>query len=136
MKTWLMKTKLVKTRLTKTRLMKTRLVKACGALGVAAAAAVAAPYGQTAPAGDPPTDAEILALISKHCVQCHAVQPTHEAFARPPQGVVLETIEEISRNAPKIMSQVVIERAMPLGNQTGMTDAERDRLAAWIESRK
>ena len=50
--------------------------------------------------------------------------------------MVLETIEEISRHAPTIMNQVVIERAMPLGNQTGMTDAERDLLAAWIEGRK
>ena len=83
-----------------------------------------------------PTDAEILALVKTHCVRCHATEPTHEAFAKPPQGIVLETIEEIVRNAPKIMSQVVVQRAMPLGNETGMTDAERDRLAAWIEGRK
>jgi uncharacterized membrane protein len=24
---------------------------------------------------------------------------------------------------------------MPLGNETGMTDEERDRIAAWIEGR-
>jgi len=33
------------------------------------------------------------------------------------------------------MTQVVVDRAMPLGNQTGMTDEERDRIAAWIEGR-
>jgi len=33
------------------------------------------------------------------------------------------------------MTQVVVNRVMPLGNQTGMTDQDRDRIAAWIESR-
>ena len=102
------------------------------ALALAVFAVATAAHAQTAA----PTDAEILALVKTHCVRCHATEPTHEAFAKPPQGIVLETIEEIARNAPKIMSQVVVQRAMPLGNETGMTDAERDRLAAWIEGRK
>jgi uncharacterized membrane protein len=102
------------------------------ALAAAAAGAAAA----TAAAAAPPSDAEILALISKHCTQCHAAEPTHEAFAKPPKGIVLQTVEQISRNAPKILDQVVIQRAMPLGNETGMTDAERDLIAAWIEGRK
>jgi uncharacterized membrane protein len=34
------------------------------------------------------------------------------------------------------MTQVVVNRAMPLGNQTGMTDEERDQIAAWIEGRR
>jgi uncharacterized membrane protein len=96
--------------------------------------AVAQPSGQTA--AGPPADAEILALMKTHCVPCHAAEPAHEAFAKAPAGILLETLEQISRNAPRIMTQVVVNRAMPLGNQTGMTDAERDRIAAWIESRK
>jgi uncharacterized membrane protein len=83
----------------------------------------------------PPTDAEILALMRTHCVVCHAAEPTHEAFAKAPAGILLETIAEVVDNAAKIMSQVVVNRAMPLGNQTGMTDEERDRIAAWIEGR-
>jgi uncharacterized membrane protein len=102
------------------------------ALAAAAATAAAA----TAATAAPPSDAEILALVTKHCTQCHATEPTHEAFAKPPQGIVLQTIEQISRNALKIMDQVVIQRAMPLGNETGMTDAERDLIAAWIEGHK
>jgi uncharacterized membrane protein len=42
---------------------------------------------------------------------------------------------QIAGNAEKIMTQVVTNRAMPLGNETGMTDRERDRIAAWIEGR-
>jgi uncharacterized membrane protein len=83
----------------------------------------------------PPTDAEILALMRAHCVACHAAEPTHEAFAKAPAGVLLETIPQVAVNAARIMTQVVVNRAMPLGNQTGMTDGERDRIAAWIEGR-
>ena len=109
---------------------------AVAALAFAAATIATAAHGQAAAPAGPPNDAEILALVKAHCVRCHATEPTHEAFAKPPAGIVLETIEEIARNAPKIMNQVVVQRAMPLGNETGMTDAERDRLAAWIEGRK
>jgi uncharacterized membrane protein len=88
-----------------------------------------------AQAPGPPTDAEILALMKTHCVMCHAAEPAHPAFARAPAGVLLETIPQAAANAARIMDQVVVTRAMPLGNETGMTDAERDRIAAWIEGR-
>jgi uncharacterized membrane protein len=88
-----------------------------------------------AQAPGPPADAAILVLMKTHCVACHAAEPTHEAFAKPPAGVLLETIEQVAGNAARIMTQVVVNRAMPLGNQTGMTDEERERIAAWIESR-
>ncbi len=95
--------------------------------------AATAPTASFAQALLPPTDAEILALMRAHCVACHAAEPTHEAFAKAPAGVLLETIPQVAVNAARIMTQVVVNRAMPLGNQTGMTDGERDRIAAWIE---
>jgi uncharacterized membrane protein len=94
---------------------------------------IAAPIAAFAQA--PPTDTEILALMRTHCVACHAAEPTHEAFAKAPAGVLLETLPQITANAARILNQVVVTRAMPLGNETGMTDEERDRIAAWIESR-
>src|SRR5262249_15191986 len=97
--------------------------------------AVMAATAAFAQAQAPPTDAEILALMKVHCVACHAAEPTHEAFAKAPAGVLLETIPQIAANAARIMTQVVVNRAMPLGNETGMTDEERDRIAAWIEGR-
>lgn len=90
----------------------------------------------TIEAAERPSDAEVLALVKTHCVPCHAAEPTHEAFAKPPAGIMLESIDQVLRYAPRIMNQVVVERAMPLGNQTGMTDAERAVIGAWIESRK
>src|SRR5258708_39370634 len=95
----------------------------------------ATPTAAFAQAPPPPADAEILALMRAHCVACHAAEPTHEAFAKAPAGVLLETIPQVAANAARVMTQVVVDRAMPLGNQTGMTDEERDRIAAWIEGR-
>lgn len=108
----------------------------CRYIGLARVAAIIVASAAPAFAGGPPTDAEILALMKTHCVRCHAAEPTHEAFAKAPAGVLLETIPQIAANAARIMNQVVVNRAMPLGNETGMTDEERDRIAAWIEGRR
>jgi uncharacterized membrane protein len=78
------------------------------------------------------SDAEVLALAKKHCTMCHAAKPTHESFSEPPKGVTLETIGNIRKYAPLILTQTVQNKAMPLGNQTGMTEEERQKFGAWI----
>jgi uncharacterized membrane protein len=78
------------------------------------------------------TDAEVLAIVQKHCVPCHAHEPQHPAFDKPPRDIVLETIDELKRYADKVREQAVEIQAMPLGNQTDMTDAERETLGRWI----
>jgi uncharacterized membrane protein len=102
-------------------------------LGVAAAAFAAASGAQAA---SPMTDAEVVALAAKHCIVCHADMPSHPAFDKPPKGIRLETIEQLRRYAKQIVEQAVVGRMMPLGNETDMTDEERDRLGAWAEGRK
>jgi uncharacterized membrane protein len=82
------------------------------------------------------TDAEALALAAKHCTACHSAEPTHPAFGKAPKGIRLDTIEGLRRYAKEIVVQVVTERAMPLGNETDMTDEERQRLGAWAEGRE
>jgi uncharacterized membrane protein len=81
-------------------------------------------------------DADVLAISQKHCVPCHAREPVHAAFDKPQGGIVLETIEELRRHADKVGEQVIESRNMPLGNQTGMTEAERDALARWMAALK
>jgi len=81
-------------------------------------------------------DAEVLALMQKHCVMCHATKPTHESFREAPKNIVLETIAEIRKHAATISAQTVQTRAMPLGNQTGMTDEERATLAQWLKNQQ
>src|SRR5215510_2623876 len=63
---------------------------------VAVLAAVTAAAAAFAQAPAPPTDAEILGLMKTHCVPCHAAEPTHEAFAEAPAGILLETIPQIA----------------------------------------
>jgi len=81
-------------------------------------------------------DAEALALVQKHCVMCHATKPTHESFREAPKNIVLETIAEIRKHAATISAQTVQTKAMPLGNQSGMTDDERATLAQWPKNQQ
>jgi uncharacterized membrane protein len=85
-----------------------------------------------APGGAVVSDADVLALTAKHCTMCHARKPTHESFQEAPKNVTLESIGEIRKYAPLILTQTVQNKAMPLGNQTAMTDEERARLGQWI----
>jgi uncharacterized membrane protein len=78
------------------------------------------------------SDADVLSLTAKHCTMCHAAKPTHESFKEPPKNVALESIGQIRKYAPLIMTQTVQNKAMPLGNQTGMTEDERIKLGQWI----
>jgi uncharacterized membrane protein len=78
------------------------------------------------------SDAEVLAITKTHCTVCHAQKPTHESFQEAPKNVTLETIDQLKRYAPLILSQTVQNKAMPLGNQTGMTEEERAKIGAWI----
>ena len=82
------------------------------------------------------SDAEVAAITRKHCVMCHAQKPSHPSFDAPPKQVVLETIEEFRAWAPKILEQVVLDRNMPIGEETAMTEEERALLARWIGALK
>jgi uncharacterized membrane protein len=81
-------------------------------------------------------DTEVLALVRKHCVMCHAIKPTHESFQEAPKNISLETIADIRKHAATISAQTVQTKAMPLANQTGMTDEERATLAQWLKNQQ
>ena len=78
----------------------------------------------------------MLALTAKHCTMCHAKKPTHESFTEPPKNVMLESIDQIKKYAPLILTQAVQNKAMPLGNQTAMSDDDRAKMGAWIAALK
>lgn len=80
------------------------------------------------------SDSAALTIVRKHCVACHAAKPTHPAFAEAPNGVALETIADLKKYAPRIYVQTVQNRAMPLGNKTGMTEDERAALGRWLKA--
>ena len=105
----------------------------------AAAAGLLALAFVTAPSRSPVPEKEVIvvfgqveAVIAAHCQACHAEEPTSPLFSAPPGGVSLETAAEIRAYAPRILAQAVDSQVMPLGNQTGMTEAERQLLGRWI----
>jgi len=89
---------------------------------------------QAASTGPVITDAQVLAMTAKHCTMCHSRHPTHESFKEPPKNVTLETIADLQRYSQQVMMQTVRNKAMPLGNQTNMTEDEREQLGQWLRA--
>ncbi|MBV8367958.1 MAG: urate hydroxylase PuuD [Candidatus Eremiobacteraeota bacterium] len=76
--------------------------------------------------------AQVAPILKRRCAVCHAARPTQSGFAAPPAGVLLDTPQHAAANAKRIYDQAVTTHAMPLGNVTHMTDAERALLGTWI----
>jgi uncharacterized membrane protein len=113
-------------------------------LPVAAAlllAAVAIALRPQAPAPAPRGDtatliryAQVQPIVARRCAVCHAVKATQPGFVTAPAGVLLDTPEHVRSNADRIAAQAVATHAMPPGNVTKITDAERATLGAWISA--
>jgi len=80
------------------------------------------------------SEAQIAEIINSRCVACHASVPTQPGFVEAPLGIVLETPQQILDRADRVASTVQT-RYMPIGNLTGMTDAERATVASWYAQR-
>jgi uncharacterized membrane protein len=76
--------------------------------------------------------AQVAAIVEQRCAVCHSMSPTNPSFSSAPAGIMFDTPEEIQARAAAIDEQAVRTRAMPLGNVTEMTDAERELLGRWI----
>jgi uncharacterized membrane protein len=101
------------------------------AVGVVVLALVIRPSNtvlQGGSAGGPVSTARAQAIVQARCVPCHA-------GVSAPAGVRLETRAEIEARAADIKRMAVDSKAMPLGNKTHMTDAERRELGRWVASR-
>jgi uncharacterized membrane protein len=103
------------------------------ALLLAVVAVAIAPRSTVATTGRVDFDA-VRAVVHQRCTTCHAAAPEHPAFQAAPAGVVLETDGEIVAEALRIHQQTVVTRAMPIGNLTGITDAERDLIDRWYRA--
>jgi uncharacterized membrane protein len=89
--------------------------------------------GGTAAVGNV-TFVDIHPIIEKHCIQCHSATPTNKDFPEAPKGVMFDAPDEIKLYAAKIKQQAVLSNIMPLGNLTGITKEERQKLGAWIDA--
>ena len=106
------------------------------AVALAVAVTMTAPASRDSSAARPVSDVEVLGITDAHCVSCHANKPTHPAFKIAPKNIVLETVDDLRRYADLVDLHTVRTRTMPLGNLTGMTDAERARLGAWLAAQR
>jgi uncharacterized membrane protein len=103
-------------------------VPVTAAAAIAAVAIAIRPTGSSGGTAVPFTRAQ--AIVQERCVPCHSAHPTKVAVA--PLGLVFDTPKQIAAQASLIEQVAVTTKVMPLGNQTGMTQAERDTLGAWI----
>jgi uncharacterized membrane protein len=108
-------------------------------VGLAALIAVIALTSRTAPtatgawsSAPPVAFAEAQAIVERRCITCHSEHPTNPSFPEAPSGIKLDTRERMKALAPRILVRAVVTKTMPLGNLTGITEAERVTLGAWI----
>ena len=80
----------------------------------------------------PAAFADVRAIVEQRCAGCHAEKPTYAGFASAPKDVRLDSPAHILRQAASVHQQAVVLRAMPIGNLTQMTDAERLTVDAWF----
>lgn len=81
----------------------------------------------------PVTTAQVREIAAKHCAQCHSAKPTLMPSA--PKGTMFDTEAQVEQNALLIHQQVVVLKIMPPGNLTQLSDADRDAIGRWFESR-
>ena len=80
--------------------------------------------------------ATVQKIVVDRCTACHATVPSQPGFQAPPQGIVFETVEDITRQSMVIHQQTVVTKAMPIGNLTGITDAERATIDIWFRQQQ
>ena len=104
-------------------------------IAVAGLNEMARPKPAAAALGSAPVSyAQVRTLVDRHCIMCHAAQPTHPGITAPPLGAAFDTADALHRYAPKIYQRVVETQSMPLGNETHMTEADRAVIGAWIQA--
>jgi uncharacterized membrane protein len=77
---------------------------------------------------------DVRTVVQNRCMPCHSQTPTHPAFTAAPAGVVLDTDAQIVAEALRIHQQTVLNRSMPIGNLTGISEEERNIIDRWYQS--
>ncbi|GHC89045.1 hypothetical protein GCM10007320_36490 [Pseudorhodoferax aquiterrae] len=70
--------------------------------------------------------AQVQPLVQQHCLACHGAQVQMK-------NVRLDSPELIAKNAQAIYQQVTVTKIMPMGNATGMTEADRALIGRWFQ---
>jgi len=78
--------------------------------------------------------ADIAPIVAQRCAVCHAAHPTRPGFTEAPANVLLDNPLRIRAHAQSVYAAAVASHAMPPGNLTHITDAERATLGNWIKT--
>jgi uncharacterized membrane protein len=78
----------------------------------------------SAPAGNM---AAVTGIVNERCISCHGAQVQMK-------NVRLDSPALITQNALMVYQQVVVTKQMPMGNATGITEAERAVIGAWFQA--
>jgi uncharacterized membrane protein len=105
-------------------------IPASAAVAIAVLAILIRPQNESAANTPSVAFAQVQPIVDRRCTACHSLHPTLVASA--PQGVKLDTAQEITGQADAIKALAVDSNTMPLGNATHMTEAERQLLGRWI----
>ncbi len=82
------------------------------------------PQPATAATTEPVTLARVQAIAAQRCLACHMGEAAQK-------GVRLDSPEGLAAHKAQIYQQVVVQRAMPLNNATGLTEDERALIGRW-----
>ncbi len=87
-----------------------------------------------APSSGPPAAVQSLAgygkvekVLAERCYMCHGAQVQMK-------NVRLDSPDLLRQHAQSVYQQVVLARAMPMNNSTGMLEAERTLIRQWFEA--
>lgn len=80
------------------------------------------------------SDEAAYAIVQSRCLACHAQNNTDDIFTMAQGGVMLDTLEQLKRWAPRVLARSVTSQDMPFMNKTGMLEEERQQLGQWIVS--
>ena len=81
------------------------------------------------------TTAEIMPIIEQRCMSCHSTKPIQAGFASTSAGLAYDVAGVLENSADKVNTQVM-QKIMPLGNLTKMTDEEREKVSRWYRTLK
>jgi uncharacterized membrane protein len=113
---------------------------AIAAAAMAAVGFLSAAGPRTAVSGVVPAGAgrfaQVEEIVITRCSMCHGAAPGWPGVVAAPQGILLDTPEHIRRHARLIELAALRSDAMPPGNLTEMTGAERAAIAVWIAAGK
>ena len=70
-------------------------------------------------------------VILGRCSMCHAAEPVYEGVLEAPKNVHLDSDAAIANHAEQIAIQAGYSVAMPPGNVSEITPAERELIVAW-----